>query len=234
MQLKVPQLSVRQAGLQTISIGQLGIGPISVGSLALNNIGFTFSAAHAVLQNVEVTLTLRITLEWHIYVGLPDDIPDINIGDFLGIQHVVLAPGRDNHDSGAQQPQIRHPEPHRAEFFGERQPARCAVERRRRRGRPCDGDSGAQGWVRDFGPFVRIVGRRRNWRSGRDSRRPSSMSMAIRPEFRPFPSAACNCPRRRSPRSTARSRSPSRSIWRVPRRASTPASFASLFASARL
>ena len=84
MQLKVPQLSVRQAGLQTISIGQLGIGPISVGSLALNNIGFTFSAAHAVLQNVEVTLTLRITLEWHIYVGLPDDIPDINVGNSWG------------------------------------------------------------------------------------------------------------------------------------------------------
>jgi hypothetical protein len=81
MQIKVPQLSVRQAGLQTISIGQLGIGPISVGSLALNNIGFTFNAAHAVLQNVQVTLTLRISLEWHVHIGLPDGIPDINVGD---------------------------------------------------------------------------------------------------------------------------------------------------------
>ncbi len=81
MQLKVPQLSVRQAGLQRVSIGQLGIGPISVGSLALNNVGFTFNAAHAVLQNVQVTLTLTISLEWHVHVGLPDGIPDINIGD---------------------------------------------------------------------------------------------------------------------------------------------------------
>jgi hypothetical protein len=81
MQLKVPQLSVRQAGVQTLSIGQLAVGPISVGSLALNGIGLTFSAAHAVLQNVNVTLTLRLSLEWHVHVGLPDGIPDIDVGD---------------------------------------------------------------------------------------------------------------------------------------------------------
>jgi hypothetical protein len=81
MQLKVPQLTVKQAGLQTISIGQLGIGPISVGSLALSNIGFTLNAAHALLQDVNVTVTIKITVEWHIHIGLPDGIPDINIGD---------------------------------------------------------------------------------------------------------------------------------------------------------
>ncbi len=81
MQLKVPQFTVRQAALQTVSIGQLGIGPISVGNLALSNIGVTFSAAHAVLQDVNVTVTIRIKVEWHVHVGLPDGIPDVDIGD---------------------------------------------------------------------------------------------------------------------------------------------------------
>jgi len=81
MQIKVPQLSVKQAGLRTVSIGQLGLGPIKVASLALNNVDFSLSAAHALLQNVRVTLTLKITLAWHIHIGLPDGIPDIDIGD---------------------------------------------------------------------------------------------------------------------------------------------------------
>lgn len=81
MQVKVPQLSVKQAGLRTVSIGQLGLGPISVANLTLNNIGFTLNASHAVLQNVEVTLKLKVSLSWHIHVGLPDGIPDIDIGD---------------------------------------------------------------------------------------------------------------------------------------------------------
>lgn len=81
MLAKIPQLNVRQAGVQSVSVGQLGIGPISVGSLVLNNADFTMSAAQGVLQNMTVTVTLRITVEWHVHVGLPDGIPDIDIGD---------------------------------------------------------------------------------------------------------------------------------------------------------
>lgn len=81
MQVKVPQLSVKQAGLRTIAIGQLGLGPISVGTLALDNVGFALNAAHAVLQDVHATLTLTIRLDWGVHVGLPDGIPDINISN---------------------------------------------------------------------------------------------------------------------------------------------------------
>lgn len=81
MQIKVPQISVKQAGLRTVSIGQLGLGPISVANLTLSNVGFTLNASHAVLQDVRVTLTLKVSLEWHIHVGLPDGIPDIDVGD---------------------------------------------------------------------------------------------------------------------------------------------------------
>ena len=81
MLAKVPQLSVNQANLQSVSIGQLGLGPISVGNLVLNNIDVSMSAAQGVLQNMSVTLTLHISVEWHVHIGLPDGIPDIDIGD---------------------------------------------------------------------------------------------------------------------------------------------------------
>ncbi len=81
MFVKVPQLSADKAALQSVAIGQLGIGPISVGNLVLNNVDFAMSAAQGVLQNMTVTVTLHITIEWHVHVGLPDGIPDIDVGD---------------------------------------------------------------------------------------------------------------------------------------------------------
>jgi hypothetical protein len=57
VQGKIPQISIKQAGVQPISIGQLGIGPISVGNLMLNNIDVTLNAAQAVLRDLDVTLT---------------------------------------------------------------------------------------------------------------------------------------------------------------------------------
>jgi hypothetical protein len=81
VQGKIPQLSAGRASVQTISIGQLGLGPISVGNLVLSNIDFGLSAAQAVLHNMSVTLTLHLSLEWHVHVGLPDGIPDIDVGD---------------------------------------------------------------------------------------------------------------------------------------------------------
>jgi hypothetical protein len=81
VQAKIPQLSVQQAGIQTISIGQLGLGPITVGNLVLSNLDFSLNAAQAVLHNMNVTVTLHLSLEWHVHVGLPDGIPDIDIGD---------------------------------------------------------------------------------------------------------------------------------------------------------
>ena len=81
MQAKIPQLNVQQAGVQSISVGQVSTGAITVGNLVLNNLDFSASAAQAVLQGVSVTVTLHFSVEWHVHVGLPDGIPDIDIGD---------------------------------------------------------------------------------------------------------------------------------------------------------
>jgi hypothetical protein len=74
-------LDVNEATLQTIDIGQVAIGPITVGDLVLNNADFSTSAAQGALTNVSVTIKVHISVEWHVHVGLPDGIPDIDLGD---------------------------------------------------------------------------------------------------------------------------------------------------------
>ena len=105
LHVSVPQLSVQQAGLQTVAVGQLAIGPITVGSLVLNNADFSMSAAQGVLSNVSVTVTIKISVTWHVHVGLPDGIPDINVGDTydlgsvsfsMNIGNIVTVPGLNN------------------------------------------------------------------------------------------------------------------------------------------
>jgi hypothetical protein len=62
-------------------VGQVSIGPITVGQLVVNGTDFSMSAAQGVLRNVSVTVTLHISVEWHVHIGLPDGIPDIDVGD---------------------------------------------------------------------------------------------------------------------------------------------------------
>jgi hypothetical protein len=81
LQVRVPALDVQQANLQTIDIGQLAIGPITVGDLVLDNVAVEMAAAQAVLSNVSVTITIHVSVEWHVHVGMPDWIPDIDVGD---------------------------------------------------------------------------------------------------------------------------------------------------------
>lgn len=81
MQINVPKADIQQAGLKTISVGEVALGPITVGELVLNGTNFSLSGAQALLKDVHVTVTVKISLEWHVHVGLPDGIPDIDVGD---------------------------------------------------------------------------------------------------------------------------------------------------------
>ena len=105
MQVTVPALDVQQANLNAIDIGQVAIGPITVGDLVLSNTDFSMAAAKVVLQSVSVSMSIHFLLEWDIHIGMPDWIPDINIGDtfdlgFLNIPPInigdVLIPGVTN------------------------------------------------------------------------------------------------------------------------------------------
>jgi hypothetical protein len=92
LQVTVPALDVQQANLQGIDIGQVAIGPITVGDLVLNNMDFSMSAAQAVLQSVGVTIRIHITVDWHVHVGLPDGIPDIDFGDTVDLGTLTFGP----------------------------------------------------------------------------------------------------------------------------------------------
>jgi hypothetical protein len=81
MQAKIPQLSAGQAKLQALSVGQLSLGPISVGSLAIHGVDVSLSATQAVLQNLVVTLSIAISVEWDVHIDLPWPLSDIDFGD---------------------------------------------------------------------------------------------------------------------------------------------------------
>jgi hypothetical protein len=87
---KVPKLDAQQAGLQTISVGQVAIGPIAVSQLVLTGVDFSMSGAQGVLRNVTVRVTLDISIQWHVHVGLPDGIPDINEGGTIPLPSISI------------------------------------------------------------------------------------------------------------------------------------------------
>jgi hypothetical protein len=92
VRVNVPQLDVQQANLQSIDIGQVAIGPITVGDLVINNVDVSMSAAQGVLQNVSVTITIHVSVEWEVHVGMPDWIPDINVGDTYDLGSFSFGP----------------------------------------------------------------------------------------------------------------------------------------------
>ncbi|GEM_PF-1435019 len=81
MQATIPKIEIQRAGLTSIAVGQIAIGPITAGTLVLNNADFSLTGAQALLRNVRVTASVKVSVEWHVHVGLPDGIPDIDVGD---------------------------------------------------------------------------------------------------------------------------------------------------------
>lgn len=92
MFIKVPTIDVQKATLQTIDIGQVKIGPIAVDKLVVNNAAFAITGAQAVLSNMSVTISVQVSVEWRIHIGLPDWIPDIDEGDTYNLGSVGFGP----------------------------------------------------------------------------------------------------------------------------------------------
>lgn len=76
-----------------------------MGDLVLSNTKFIMAANKIVLQSVTVSMSIHFLLEWHIHVGMPDGIPDLNEGatwdlGFLNIPPInigdVTVPGVTN------------------------------------------------------------------------------------------------------------------------------------------
>ncbi len=81
MKVAIPEVDVQGASLASIAVGHVGIGPIQIGELVVDNTDVSMSAGLGVLRNVRATVTLHITLSWHIHIGLPWPFDDIDFGD---------------------------------------------------------------------------------------------------------------------------------------------------------
>jgi hypothetical protein len=90
--IKVPTLDVQRANVQRIDLGQVAIGPITVDSLVLNNANFSLTSANATLHNVDVTISIHVSIRWHVHIGLPDWIPDIDEGDTYDLGSLTFGP----------------------------------------------------------------------------------------------------------------------------------------------
>ncbi|MCA1647771.1 MAG: hypothetical protein LC797_20685 [Chloroflexi bacterium] len=89
MLVNVPQLDVQQAGLQTVDIGLAALGPITVGDLTVNNTDFSLNAGHAVLKNMNVHVTLHLSLEWWIGFSV-DDLFSIDLHETTSLGSISL------------------------------------------------------------------------------------------------------------------------------------------------
>jgi hypothetical protein len=92
MKLKAPALNVQQASIQTIDIGQVVIGPITVGNLVLSNADFTISAANGVLTDASISISIHISVEWSVFIGLPWPFDDISFGDTYDLGSIGFGP----------------------------------------------------------------------------------------------------------------------------------------------
>jgi hypothetical protein len=81
VKVAVPEVNLQGASLASINVGHVGVGPIQIGELVVANTDVSMSAGLGVLRNVRATVTLRITLSWHVHIGLPWPFDDIDFGD---------------------------------------------------------------------------------------------------------------------------------------------------------
>ena len=50
------------------------------------------TGAHGLLQSVSVRISIHVGVDWHVHVGMPDWIPDIDIGDSYDLGSLVFGP----------------------------------------------------------------------------------------------------------------------------------------------
>jgi hypothetical protein len=90
--VNVPALDVNQATLQTIDIGTFDIGPITVGDLVLSNTDLNMAVNNMLLQDVTVSMVIHFRFMWNIHIGLPDGIPDFDVGDTYDLGDLFFPP----------------------------------------------------------------------------------------------------------------------------------------------
>ena len=72
MKATVPQTNIATVGVQRIDVGEIDAGPISIGKLTLDSIHVGVSTGSVKARNVEVTVSVKIELDWWVGVTVDD------------------------------------------------------------------------------------------------------------------------------------------------------------------
>jgi hypothetical protein len=71
VKIDIQQVSLAQAGIQSIEVGKFAVGPVKIGQLTLNNVSLGFSTGQAELTNVELEIKLQLALLWSVDIPMP-------------------------------------------------------------------------------------------------------------------------------------------------------------------
>ncbi len=70
MKATIPQTQVARLGVQQVDIGELSAGPLAIGKLVLDDLNVGLSTGAARLQNLRVTVSVELSLDWRVGVTI--------------------------------------------------------------------------------------------------------------------------------------------------------------------
>jgi hypothetical protein len=76
MRTTISEADIQRSSVGTVSVGQVGIGPITIGQLILTDFELNTAADGAFLRNFVVTVTYKMSLDWHLHIDLPGKVID--------------------------------------------------------------------------------------------------------------------------------------------------------------
>jgi hypothetical protein len=72
----ISQADIQRSGVNSVSVGSVGIGPITIGQLVLTDFLLNTAGDGAFLRNLVVTVTYKMSLDWHLHIDLPGKVID--------------------------------------------------------------------------------------------------------------------------------------------------------------
>jgi hypothetical protein len=70
VKIDIQQVSLAQAGIQSIEVGKFAVGPVKIGQLTLNNVSLGLSTGQVELTNVSLEIKLQLALVWSVSISL--------------------------------------------------------------------------------------------------------------------------------------------------------------------
>lgn len=76
MKAAIDNATLARIGIGEVNVGELSAGPLSIGTLVLDTMQFNVNTGTVSLQNLQITISLTMTIDWVVSVSIP------LVGDF--------------------------------------------------------------------------------------------------------------------------------------------------------